>query len=86
MGKYSPLYSQVDPNPREAKVLQEHKHLGSLRMQEQERQQTYVCLQQVKRLNKHYSSKVREEGAQAERLAKMNYQCLKREAEELKEK
>lgn len=53
-------------------------------MAEKERQQTYVCLQQIKRLNKHYSTNVKEEGAQAERLAKMNWQILERERTEAK--
>lgn len=53
-------------------------------MSEKERQQTYVSLQAIKKLNKHYSTNVKEEGAQAERLAKMNYQVLEREKAEAK--
>lgn len=36
----------------------------------------------VKKMNKHYSTFVKEPGSQAERLAKMNFEILKRQADE----
>jgi hypothetical protein len=51
VGKYTPVYKQLDSDKKEAKIRDEHQHIGQQRIFEKEEQQTHVCLKQIKGLN-----------------------------------
>lgn len=65
VGKYTPHYHHLDTDPKATIFRDEHQHVGAIRIQEKEFQQTHVCLRQIKGLN----FPVRHEKSQAKRLA-----------------